>query len=412
MRGTSMPDVGDFNEKLALQAVRRAEDGLSQAQIGRSTGLSRQAVSLIVRRLTEQGLLRSAGLRNGGRGKPHTVLEVVATSRFAAGVHLDPAHITVVIIDLLAQPVLTRTLQPPTDDPDADLDRIVGAIQSMRVEAAELLADQEHPVPVHDGMVDLLGIGVTAPGGVDPDRGVIIDPPWLRGWQGFEIAARIRERTSLPATLTKDTHAALTAEIWAGRLADAGTVLYLYVGDGVGSAVADDGQVRRGGGGHAGEIGHLPTGLQTRRCSCGRMGCQSLLTDVRAILADARARGVLDVIDTPADVPALVRRIVERADTGDEEAQAVLREPGLALAWTMRTLCGIHDPDRVIVGGPYWDVVGRRALPVLQAAAAEFSTPGHVPVEVNASTLGASVGAIGAATLLLERELSPHGLGV
>lgn len=409
MRGTSMPDVAAFNEKLVLQAVRRSEQGLSQAQISRQTGLSRQAVSLIARRLLDQGLLVSAGQRNGGRGKPHTVLQVDPRSRLAVGVHLDPGHVTIVLVDMLARPILSRTLAAPGRDPEADIARVVAQIDAMRSDAGI----------TGDGAIDetapeapVLGIGIAAPGGVDRDRGVIVDPPWLSGWHEVDVVARLEAATGLPALLVKDTHAALTAEVWAGGLADAGTVLYLYIGDGVGSAVAEDGRVLGGGHGRAGEIGHVPLrcGLEAGgTCNCGRSDCQSQLTDARAILARARKAGVLPDDGVPR--PQAMRQLAECADAGDVAARAVLVPPGRALAETMRLLCAIHDPDRVIIGGPYGGLVGEGALPMLRRATQRIHGEQSVPVDVVSSQLGPEVGAIGAASVLLERELNPGRLG-
>ena len=90
MQGTTMLDLGQRNELIVLDAVRHAPEGTSQSEVVATSGLSRQAVSLITRRLREQGLIETDGTLAGSRGKPRTVLRVVPTARLAAGVHLDP----------------------------------------------------------------------------------------------------------------------------------------------------------------------------------------------------------------------------------------------------------------------------------------------------------------------------------
>ena len=131
MRGTSMADIGSYNEKLVLQLIRAAPDGVSQSQVVRTSGLSRQTVSLIARRLLLEGLIETAGQRISGPGKPTTLLRTVADSRWTIGLHVDPAHLTVVICDLQGNPVDSTTLGAPTEDAGADIARIAAEIERL-----------------------------------------------------------------------------------------------------------------------------------------------------------------------------------------------------------------------------------------------------------------------------------------
>lgn len=414
MRGTSMPDVGEYNEKLVIQAVRRDPDGISQAEAARRTGLSRQAVSLIVRRLLDQGLLRTDGSRSGGRGKPSTVLRVVAESRLAIGVHLDPSQIAVVLVDLDLQPRARRLIAAPTREPEADIARIGEAIESLRHEVhEELRAEHEKnggPAPREGGaQPQLLGVGIASPGGIDPGRGIVVDPPWLPGWRHVAVVDQLSRRTGLPAILAKDTHAALTAELWGRPLLRGATYDYLYVGDGIGSASAEDGTLRHGGG-RAGEIGHLPTGIGDAVCSCGRRGCLNLYTDARRVIGAAREAGIPVDEGEEHGVREQLELIACRANDGDPAAAAVLELPGRALGSAVRALIDLHDPAQVIIGGPYWHIVEESTIPHLQRAARDASAPGTAQAQIVSSHLGPHVGAIGAASLFMERDLAPRRL--
>src|SRR4051794_37364738 len=60
-RGTNLPRVAGFNQTVILDVVRRADSGLTRAQLARRTGLSAQTVTNATRRLLEQGLVREEG---------------------------------------------------------------------------------------------------------------------------------------------------------------------------------------------------------------------------------------------------------------------------------------------------------------------------------------------------------------
>lgn len=136
-RGTNLDRVGGFNETVVLDAIRRADQRLSRVELASATGLSGQAISNIIRRLLDAGLIREAGrLKGAGLGKPRTLLELAPTGQYAVGVHLDPAVVTVVVLDLTGQVVARRRSEtPPADEPDALIAGIAAAIEELIVEA-------------------------------------------------------------------------------------------------------------------------------------------------------------------------------------------------------------------------------------------------------------------------------------
>ncbi|WP_240613138.1 ROK family transcriptional regulator [Brachybacterium endophyticum] len=403
-----MPDIGAKNELVVLDAIRNAPEGSSQSEVVRRSGLSRQAVSLITRRLMERGLVETDGTRGEGRGKPRTVLRVSPSSLLAAGVHLDPAGISLVMVDLGANVVAERAIGPPGTDPDAGVHRIAEGLEEL---LASLHGEGWHSPSGQRASDVLLGIGVAAPGGLDSRRGVLVDPPWMPGWWNSSLAEMLSHATGRPAVLDKDTNAALAAEIWAGDRLSEQTVLYIYVSAGIGSAVASRGRVQRGSTTQAGEIGHLPTGLDGPLCGCGRRACLSVFTDVRAMLSrfDAAGTGTGPGTTDPSEVADDGERLdalLAAATAGDPLGSQIAREHGTALGEALRTLIGIHDPHRVIIGGPYWRALEPLSMPHVLERAMQ-GNGGRRGVTISSSAFGDDVGAIGAATLYLGRELSP-----
>lgn len=427
MRGSSMPDIGAKNELVVLDAIRSAPEGSSQSEVVRRSGLSRQAVSLITRRLMERGLVETDGTLSAGRGKPRTVLRVVPSSLLAAGVHLDPTGITLVIVDLGANVVAEKALGSPGPDPDAGVARIAAGLEEL---LATMYEDGWRTPGGQSAREALLGIGVAAPGGLDWRRGVLVDPPWMPDWWDTPLVEMLSRATGRTALLDKDTNAALAAEIWASERLSEQTLLYVYVSVGVGSAVSSAGRVQRGSTTQAGEIGHLPTGLDGPVCGCGRRACLSTFTDVHAMLhridaaesaadgsagrsagghgADATAEIEVDELSS-ASLEADGERLdalLAAATSGDRLAARIAQEHGTALGEALRTLIGIHDPHRVIIGGPYWRALEPFAMPQVLERALQGSG-GRRGVTISSSAFGDDVGAIGAATLYLGRELSP-----
>lgn len=408
-----MTDIGSFNEKLVLAMIRASAEGIPQSVVVRRSNLSRQTVSMITRRLLADGLIRPAGRRISGRGKPNTLLRVVADARLTVGVHLDPAAISVVVCDLQATPLAGATLDAPSDDPAADIARIaaeiarlseeLGASMPETADGAEAADEGGEEGAEHPPSRVMLGIGIAAPAPLDAVTGVVLEPPWLPGWREVPVVAELEAATGLPTVLDKDTNAALTGEIWAGHLRTDETVLYLYLGHGVGSAVSANGRVHRGSSTQAGEIGHLPVGLTAEACSCGRLGCLSLHTDARRLIDAARDCGA----EIPQDLEILqaVRLLAAAAERGDACALEAIAGHATAVAAALRILANLHDPQRIIVGGPLWTAFHEWEIPPIREILAGWAEQRDGVLQF--SELGDSVGAIGAACLFLERELSP-----
>lgn len=335
------------------------------------------------------------------------MLRIVPTAQLAAGVHLDPSQIALVVVDLLGRPVLHRSLPAPTDSPAEDIARIAGALRGMQ-EALE--AEGWRTPGGATAREAMLGIGVASPGGIDVRRGLVVNPPWLPGWRGVPLVQELGAATGLPVVLDKDTNAALTAENWSAgqrpeERAQEETVLYVFAGAGIGSAVSVGGRVHHGAAALAGEIGHLPTGLDGEMCGCGRRACLSRFTDVSVLLAAMAEAGLPDPERSGDGCPDSLAPLARAAQDGEPVAAALLEGYGTALGEALRSLVGIHDPHRVVLGGPHWDVLAPHVLARIEERVRRDAPPEQV--EIESSQLGDGVGALGAAALFLQRELSP-----
>ena len=113
--GTNLPRVGTYNLNVVLSSVQAA-DGISRVEIAQQTGLTAQTVSVIVRRLIEQGIVIESGSLPSTGGKPRTTLRINPTAAYAIGIHFDPIEVSVVVVDMKGQqlaPFAPRHLTAP-----------------------------------------------------------------------------------------------------------------------------------------------------------------------------------------------------------------------------------------------------------------------------------------------------------
>ncbi|MGH8994162.1 MAG: ROK family protein, partial [Acidimicrobiia bacterium] len=108
------------------------------------------------------------------------------------------------------------------------------------------------------GAEDVAGVGVGAPGVVDPVDGTVRSAPNLPGWmEPFGMSAALSESLGgLPVEVDNDVNVGTLAEHRMGAGRGAENLLGVFVGTGVGAGLILGGELRRGPSGAAGEIGH------------------------------------------------------------------------------------------------------------------------------------------------------------
>jgi DNA-binding Lrp family transcriptional regulator len=246
--GTNLPKVGSYNQNVVLEAIR-SSGATSRVELAERTGLTAQTISVIVRRLLTDGLVREDGARpsNGapGGGKPRTTLRVEPTAGYAVGLHFDPGRIAAVLVDL-AGSVLAETRRElhHSVQPEEAVELMGKAVRKVVREAA---------IPRRR----MLGVGLACPGPIDQDLGLVLYPPRLAGWEQVPLGTLLEESAGSPVTIDNDATAAAIGERWSGVARNVGNFVYVYMGTGIGGGLFLGNQVYRGPYRNAAELGHI-----------------------------------------------------------------------------------------------------------------------------------------------------------
>ncbi|TDD59963.1 ROK family transcriptional regulator [Kribbella antibiotica] len=401
--GTNLPKVGRYNQAVVLERIQRA-DGVTRQEIAQHTGLTPQAVSGIVRRLIDEGIVREDGAsREYSAGKPRTILRVNADAGRAIGLHFDPAELTCVVVDLLGQPLVTqRMLIAPGTAPN----QVIAAMAKLVEEVLRLAEVSPDSV---------LGLGLATPGPLDRKEGVVVSPAQLQHWGRVPMARLLSEATGLAVTLDNDASAAAVGERWAGSGRGVANFAYFFFGTGIGGGLILNQQVYRGGSGNSGEFGHMSVVQDGLPCTCGNRGCLETVARPAAIVSETHRRlqaGSASSLDRRfRAVPESVdlRAIDSAAIAGDPLAASVLAQAADYVATAVVNVVNITDVDLVILGGPSIRELGQRYTDAAaRAVAARVMSRTIRPVEVILSPLGADAAAVGGAALVLHRAYSPQ----
>lgn len=254
---------------------------------------------------------------------------------------------------------------------------------------------------------DLAGVGIGAPGPLDPKTGVIFTPPNLPGWHNVPLKAILEEALGLPVYAGNDANLAALGERHFGAGQGVDDLIYITVSTGIGGGIITDGKLLVGADGAAGEVGHQTIDMNGPRCNCGNIGCLEVLAAGPAIARSAIAaiqRGEETLIAALAretgDI-VTAAHVTRAAHSGDAVARRIIRQAGEYIGVEVVNLLHLFNPRLVIIGGGVAMGAGELLFgpirEMVQARAMEI----YRQTRIVPADLGDDVGLLGAVALVI-----------
>jgi len=229
-----------------------------------------------------------------------------------------------------------------TDEPipTANFAGPAALITEMAVRVARLR--EKHP--------DIAAIGVGVPGLVDFEHGFVHVLTNVPGWKHVPLKTILSEKTSLPVVVENDANAMAYAEFRYGAARGLNNVVALTMGTGIGGGLILNGQLYRGSGCAAGEIGQMSIHLDGKAGHYGNLGALEKYTGNREIAEHAVQRyAEAHVFKTVEECTP--KKIAEAAQAGDDIARQIWDEIADWLGTALASIAWLLNPDAFVIGG-------------------------------------------------------------
>ena len=378
-----------FVREVNLSSVLRliySEAPLSRAQLAVETGLNKSTVSSLVEDLLGRNLIHEMGINSTGTGRPAMLLEINPQAGVIIGVELGVDFIAVALSDFIGK-FLWRKNVPA--DPAASQENTLSQVLELIEDAILFCKDKGYRI---------FGLSFAVPGTVDLNDGLLIFAPNLN-WHNIPVRRVFSERTGLKVFIENDANAAAVAEHLFGAARNLKDFIFVFAGVGLGGGLFLNGQLYRGKGGYAGEIGHTSIMAEPFQlpCRCGNLGCWETYANQDSIIRRMESR-LEDRQHTSLSIPF----IKSAADQGDKNAIESIAEAGTAMGIGLAGLVNIFNPEKIIIGGPV-SITGEYLLPSIQqgmnkCAMAEIA----VQTEVSLSEFGPDASLLGAVAIVVD----------
>ena len=201
----------------------------------------------------------------------------------------------------------------------------------------------------------LAGVGIGVPGPIFADG--TVNRCVNLGWGVFNVADKVRELLGMPELSVKvgnDANVAALGEMFKGSGEGYKNLVMVTLGTGVGGGIILDGKILTGTTGGAGEIGHMPVGLnETECCGCGNKGCLEQYASATGIVKVAKK--ILAECDTETPLRNMegfsAKDVMDLAKGGDEVAVAVIEQLGDYLGKALAHIACVVNPSAFVIGG-------------------------------------------------------------
>lgn len=237
---------------------------------------------------------------------------------------------------------------------------------------------------------EIAGVGIAFGGPVNAEQGITVLSNQVKGWDQFPIVDWIREEFGWSALLQNDADTAALAESRYGAGRGHDPMLYVTVGSGIGGGLIIRGQIFRGGGTGAAEIGHLRPGHLPRHVPFNGETVESIASGFG--ISDRARRSIQDYLATAAyaqsqfatnrpnqsgvdiefeqrldprqrrfaqlldlvggDVSAITTaKVAQAAVAGDLLSCGLLADATHVIGWALAQAITLINPARIVIGG-------------------------------------------------------------
>jgi len=211
----------------------------------------------------------------------------------------------------------------------------------------------------HKMVISAAGIG--AAGAVDRKNMVITSAPNLPFLEGFSLAKMFQRLCRCDVALLNDLHAALYGELKVGKAAGYKDVIAIFIGTGIGGAVAIDGKLHLGMSGRAGDIGHYLLHAFGPLAGSERHGILDDFASRLAIAGTAAtfvsknwAPHLLKIAGT--DVRNITSSVLAASiQAGDRDIEELVRSRIRIVGIILSNIVDFLSPEMIVLGGGLTD---------------------------------------------------------
>lgn len=318
--------IKETNRKKIIKLLLEKNE-ITKLDISRSLDISITTVSTNITELKKEGIVSDVRSLESTGGRKAMALKINENCRFALGIALTPRNVKLSLINLKKEIIEDIRIRHN----EKDIESII-AIAKENIK--KILNNKEISID------KLLGIGISIPGTVDSEEGVI-KHCYLLGAENYNLKESFEEFNT---TIYIDNEANLSAYYeFLNKKDILSNLLYVSITDGLGLGIIIDGKIHRGSNNAAGEMGHIKIAIGGKSCKCGSQGCLESYTSKNVLLEDFN-----EISNEKLDD---IEEFISLFEKGNKTTKEILERYFNILGVGIANLTMLLDPSSVVLGG-------------------------------------------------------------
>ena len=318
--------IKETNRKKIIKLLLE-KDEITKLDISRSLDISITTVSTNISELKEEGIVEDVRAMESTGGRKAMAIKLKENCSYALGLALTPRHIKLSLINIKCSQI--ENIKVGHDNKNIDEivdianDNILKILRNHNIDKSQLL-----------------GIGISVPGTVDTESG-IIKRCYLLKANNFNLKEKFNY-LDIPIYIENEANLSAYYE-YLNKKNIVDNLLYVSITDGLGLGIIIDGNIYKGSNNCAGEMGHTKIKIGGRPCKCGSKGCLEAYTSKNALLEDYNEHTFVNIDD--------IEEFENLYNKNDKDSKIVLNNYLEILGAGISNLTMLFDPNIIVIGG-------------------------------------------------------------
>ncbi len=391
----------DQKRNQILSLIRHSRQPLSRFDIKKLTTYSMTTVSNTITELLSQGFIyEDVCSENNRMGRKPIFLHLNPDGAYFVGVEFNIQNMHCAVLDFCGKSVYESSCST------ASYTSVYQFIDQLEAQIQGCFSY------LGSGKEKVLGVGLGMPGYIDIEHGVALHYTYIKDWLNIPIIEIMEQRLKLPCHIINNVSTMGLAFKWLDTYWQKDDFVFVSIRTGARSILFVNGEPYLGKNCGSGELGHIKVPGCTRLCECGQYGCLNTEVSVLSIchkiedgIREGRYQRIHELSGHGAS-PITAALLVDAALEGDTESIRLIRETAHTLGYALANVVNLICPPAVIIS---YALCGAGELfmePLRESVMRASVAENYRNMTFSASPYGNHIGAIGAATLVLEENFS------
>lgn len=391
----------DQKRNQILSLIRHSRQPLSRFDIKKLTTYSMTTVSNTITELLQQGFIfEDVCSENNRMGRKPIFLHLNPDGGYFVGVEFNIQNMHCAVLDFCGKSVYESSCSTSSY---TSVYQFIDQLEAQIQGCFSYLGHRKDKV---------LGIGLGLPGYIDIENGVALHYIFIKDWINIPIIEIMEQRLKMPCHIINNVSTMGLAFKWLDTYWQKDDFVFVSIRTGARSILFVNGEPYLGKNCGSGELGHIKVPGCTRLCECGQYGCVNSEVSVLSIcskieegIQEGRYMRIQEMARCSSEGIS-ADLLVDAALEGDPESIGLIRESAHCLGYALANVVNLICPPGIIISYALCRAGELFMAPLREAAKQASVDDNYRNMTFSPSPYGNHIGAIGAATLVLEENFS------